>query len=68
MAKQEWDPSIVTSGHLQKLVKQGFITAVELVAYRVPEDPAFLAHMFMVSTIDATFVSCGLSHMTPKIL
>jgi hypothetical protein len=27
-------------GHLQKLEKQGFMTSVELVACRVPEDPA----------------------------
>jgi hypothetical protein len=30
-------------GHLQKLVKQGFMTAAELVTCRVPEDLAFLA-------------------------
>jgi hypothetical protein len=43
IAEQDWTPSIVTPGHLQKLVKQGFMTAAELVACRVPEDPAFLA-------------------------
>jgi hypothetical protein len=30
-------------GHLQKLVKQGFMMAAELVTCRVPEDLAFLA-------------------------
>jgi hypothetical protein len=31
-------------GHLQKLVKQGFMTVVELAVCHVPEDPAFPSH------------------------
>jgi hypothetical protein len=41
MVEQDWTPSTVTLGHLQKFVKHGFMSAVELVASRVPEDPAF---------------------------
>jgi hypothetical protein len=40
MAEQDWTPSTVLSGHLQKLVKQGFMTATEFVACHVREDPA----------------------------
>jgi hypothetical protein len=40
MAEQDWTPSIITLSHLQKLEKQGFMTVAELVACRVPEDPA----------------------------
>jgi hypothetical protein len=32
-------------GHLQSLMKQGFMTTMDLVAYRVPEDPVFPAPM-----------------------
>jgi hypothetical protein len=40
MAEQDWTPFTITSGHLQKLVKLGFMTATELTACRVPEDHA----------------------------
>jgi hypothetical protein len=43
MAEQHWTPSTVTLGHPQKLVKQGFMTAVELGACCVLEDPTFPA-------------------------
>jgi hypothetical protein len=45
MAEQDWTPSTVTPGHLQKLMKHGFMAAVKLEAYCVPEDPAFPAPM-----------------------
>jgi hypothetical protein len=41
MVEQDWTPSTVTSSHLQKLVKYGFMAAVELEACLVPEDPVF---------------------------
>jgi hypothetical protein len=41
MVEQDWTPSKVTQGHMQNLTKQGFMTATELMACRVPEDPAF---------------------------
>jgi hypothetical protein len=41
MAEQDSTPSTVTLGHLQKLMKQGFMMAVELRVCCVPEDPAF---------------------------
>jgi hypothetical protein len=43
MVEQDWTRSTIMSGHLQKLVKQGFLMAAELVACHVPEDPAFPA-------------------------
>jgi hypothetical protein len=43
MAEQDWTPSTVTLGHLQKLMKHGFMLAVELEACQVPEDPMFPA-------------------------
>jgi hypothetical protein len=43
MVEQDWTPSKVTQGHLQSLVNQGFMTVIELMACRVPEDPAFAA-------------------------
>jgi hypothetical protein len=39
MEEQDWTPSIVSPGHLQKLEKQGFMIATELTACHVPEDP-----------------------------
>jgi hypothetical protein len=36
MAEQDWTPSKVMQGHLQNLMNQGFMMAVELPAYRVP--------------------------------
>jgi hypothetical protein len=40
-----------TLGHLQKLVKHGFMSAAELKAYRVPKDPVLpaLAKGYVVS-------------------
>jgi hypothetical protein len=43
MAEWDWTPSTITLGHLQKLVKQGFMMAMELVACRMLEDPMFPA-------------------------
>jgi hypothetical protein len=43
MVEQDWTPSTITLGHLQKLAKHGFMLAVELKSCRVPEDPMFLA-------------------------
>jgi hypothetical protein len=40
MAEQGWIPSEVTQAHLQDLMSQGFMTAVELATCHVPEDPA----------------------------
>jgi hypothetical protein len=41
MVEQDWTLSTVMQGHLQKLIKQGFMIVVELTACRVPQDPAF---------------------------
>jgi hypothetical protein len=41
MVEQDWTSSTITPSHLQKVVKHGFMSAVELVACWVPEDPAF---------------------------
>jgi hypothetical protein len=43
MVEQDWTHSTITLGHLQKLVKQWFLMAAELVACHVLEDPAFPA-------------------------
>jgi hypothetical protein len=43
MAEQDWTPSISMLGHLQKLMKHGFMSAVELEACRVTKDPTLLA-------------------------
>jgi hypothetical protein len=43
MAEQDWTPSTIMLGHLQKLVKQGFMMTTELAACRMPEDLAFPA-------------------------
>jgi hypothetical protein len=43
MAEQDWTPSTITLGHLQKIMKHGFMSVAELESYRVPEDPAFPA-------------------------
>jgi hypothetical protein len=40
MVEQGWTPSEVTRVHLQDLMDQGFMTAVELTTYHLPEDPA----------------------------
>jgi hypothetical protein len=39
MAEQGWITSEVTQEHLQNLMSQGYMMAVELVTCRVPEDP-----------------------------
>jgi hypothetical protein len=41
MAEQDWTPSTVTLGHLQNLIKHGFMVAAELEACCVPKDPLF---------------------------
>jgi hypothetical protein len=41
MAEKDWSPSTVMLGHLQKLMKQGFIMAVLLTTCHVLEDPVF---------------------------
>jgi hypothetical protein len=43
MAEQDWTPSTITQGHLQKLVKQGFKTVAELTTCHVPKDLVFPA-------------------------
>jgi hypothetical protein len=43
MVEQDYTPSTVTLGHLQKLMKHRFMSAVELEACRGPEDPTLLA-------------------------
>jgi hypothetical protein len=42
--EQDWTPSIATLSHLQKLLKLGFMSAMELEACRVSEDTAFPMH------------------------
>jgi hypothetical protein len=41
MVEQDLTPSKVTQSHLQSLMNQGYMTAMELTAYHVHEDPAF---------------------------
>jgi hypothetical protein len=43
MVEQDWTPSTIMPGHLQKLVQHGFMPAAELKACHVLEDPAFPA-------------------------
>jgi hypothetical protein len=43
MAEQDWTPSKVTQDHLEGQADQGFMTAMELAACHVPEDPVFPA-------------------------
>jgi hypothetical protein len=40
MAEQDWTPSTITLSQLQKLMKHGFMAAIELEACQVPEDDA----------------------------
>jgi hypothetical protein len=40
MAELSWPASEVTQEHLQNLISQGYMTAMELATYLVPEDPA----------------------------
>jgi hypothetical protein len=40
MAKQGWITSEVTQEHMQDLVSQGYMMAVEVATCRVPEDPS----------------------------
>jgi hypothetical protein len=44
IAEQDKTPSIATPSHLQKLVKLGFMSVMELYAYQVLKDPAFPTH------------------------
>jgi hypothetical protein len=41
MVKHEWNPSTVMPGHLQKLMKHGFVVVAELEPCCVSEDPMF---------------------------
>jgi hypothetical protein len=41
MVEQDWTPSTVTLGHLQTLVKHGFMATAKLEACHVLEDPVF---------------------------
>jgi hypothetical protein len=43
MAESSWPTSEVTQEHLQNLISQGYMTAVELATCHVPEDLASLA-------------------------
>jgi hypothetical protein len=43
MVKQDWTPSTIMPGHLEKLMKQGFMVAAELKACCVPGDLTFPA-------------------------
>jgi hypothetical protein len=45
MVEQDWTRSIITLGHLQTLVKHGFMSAAELESCRVPKDPTLPAHV-----------------------
>jgi hypothetical protein len=44
MAEQDWTPSTIMPGHLQKLMKYGFMAVFKLEACHVLEDPAFPGH------------------------
>jgi hypothetical protein len=52
--EQDWTPSTITPGHLQKHVKQGFMLVAELTPYRVPEYPSFPAPVegYLVSFVE----------------
>jgi hypothetical protein len=39
MAELGWPVSEIMAEHLQNLVSQGYMSAVELATYRVPADP-----------------------------
>jgi hypothetical protein len=43
IVEQDWIPSTVTPSHVQKLMKHGLMSVVELKACQVPVDPAFPA-------------------------
>jgi hypothetical protein len=45
MAEQDWTPSTIMLGHLQKLMKHGFMSTAELKACQVPKDHALPAPM-----------------------
>jgi hypothetical protein len=65
MVEQGWTPSEVTQVHLHDLVNQGFMMAVELATYRVPEDPASPASAEEYIVVFAVFYEWGfgvLSH------
>jgi hypothetical protein len=40
MVEHDWTPSTITPGHLQKLMKHGFMAVVEFEVCHVPEDRA----------------------------
>jgi hypothetical protein len=51
MAKPGWIASEVTQEHMQNLVSQGYVTAVELVTCYMPDDPA--SHVLVVGYVMA---------------
>jgi hypothetical protein len=53
VVEHDWTPSTTMPSHLQKLVKQGFMTVVDLMACHVSEDPVFPMPMegYMVSFV-----------------
>jgi hypothetical protein len=59
MAEQDWTPSTITLNLLEKLMKHGFLSAVELETCRLPEDPKLPTPVdgYMVSF--ATFYEWG---------
>jgi hypothetical protein len=61
MAEQDWTPSSVTLGHLQKLMKHRFMSVTELEAYRVPMDPALPAPVEGYVVSFTTFYGRGLA-------
>jgi hypothetical protein len=68
MAEQHWTPSTVMLGRLQKLTKQGFMTAVELATYRVLENPVFPAPMDGYVLSFGAFYERGFSMPLPRFV
>jgi hypothetical protein len=60
MVEQDWTPSSVMLGHLQKLMKHRFMSATELEAYPVPMDPALTAPVEGYVVSFTTFYERGL--------
>jgi hypothetical protein len=59
MVEKDWTPSIVPPGHLQKLMKHGFMAAMELEGCRVLEDHAFPTHAEGYMVLFAAFYERG---------
>jgi hypothetical protein len=55
MAELGWPVPEVTREHLQNLVSQGSITAMELATYRVPTDPTSPASVMGYVVACSTF-------------